>query len=281
VRATSSSPADSAPGLQAGAIRASLEQEARRLLAAARAESIPLCLLGGMAIRLLLGERLDRRFERAIADLDFITTRRAGAAVERLLAAQGWAPERRFNALNGARRLLFEEPAGARRIDIFVGEFRMCHALPLAEHLRAGGETLSPADLLLTKLQIVALNAKDRGDLYALLLGCATDDGTQRSAGSAPGDAAAEGPRRIALARIAALTACDWGLHHTVELNLERLRVGLAETELEAARQRDVEAGIAALARTLAETPKSRAWRLRARIGERRRWYEDPEEIAR
>ena len=31
---------------------------------------------------------------------------------------------------------------------------------------------LPAAELALTKLQIVALNAKDRGDLYALLLAC-------------------------------------------------------------------------------------------------------------
>jgi hypothetical protein len=261
--ATSSSPADG--------IRESLEEEARRLLAAADAESLPLGLFGGMGIRLLLGERLDPRFRREIGDLDFLTTRRAGAAVETLLAAHGWQPARRFNVVNGARRLLFEEPAGARRVDVFVGSFEMCHRLPLPERLNDRGEILPAAELALTKLQIVALNAKDRGDLYALLLACELVD-RDAEPGAEP---------VIDVRRITELTSVDWGLHHTIELNLARLRDGLTETGLADAQRQLLRERIATLADALAQTPKSRAWRLRARVGERRRWFEEPEEVAR
>jgi hypothetical protein len=269
VRATSSSPAEAIPP--------SLEDEARRLLAAADTSSLPLGLLGGMGIRLLLGERLDPRFRRDIGDLDFITTRRAGAAVEALLTAHGWQPDRRFNALNGARRLLFEDPAGARRVDVFVGAFEMCHRLPLLERLDGYGEVLPAADLALTKLQIVALNPKDRGDLYALLLACEVGEGgSEAQAGSARGAAPV-----LDAQRIATLTGGDWGLHHTLELNLDRLRDGLAETELSTSERELLGRRVAALQVALEQAPKSRAWRLRARVGERRRWYDDPEEIAR
>ncbi|HEY3759658.1 MAG TPA: hypothetical protein VGL37_07830 [Solirubrobacteraceae bacterium] len=263
MRATSSSPGES--------IGASLEQEARRLLAAADASSLPLGLLGGMGIHLLLGERLDPHFRREIGDLDFITTRRAGPAVETLLATHGWQPARRFNAVNGARRLLFEEPAGARRVDVFVGHFEMCHRLPLLERLQDRGEILPAAELALTKLQIVALNAKDRGDLYALLLACELSDR----------DRASSGNPAIDVRRITALTGTDWGLHHTLELNLARLRDGLTETALQPASRELLQERIAALGGALEQAPKSRAWRLRARVGERRRWFEEPEEIAR
>ncbi len=265
--ATSSSPGEG--------IRESLEEEARRLLAAADAESLPLGLLGGMGIRLLLGERLDPRFRRAIGDLDFITTRRAGAATETLLSAHGWQPARRFNAVNGARRLLFEESTGARRVDIFVGSFEMCHRLPLHERLEDRGTILPAAELALTKLQIVTLNAKDRGDLYALLLACTLvvpniERDTPRGADPV-----------IDVSRITELTSTDWGLHHTIELNLARLREGLTETGLADAQRELLRERIAALSDALEQAPKSRAWRLRARVGERRRWFEEPEEIAR
>jgi hypothetical protein len=261
--ATSSSPGEG--------IRKSLADEAQRLLAGADADSLPLGLLGGMGIRLLLGERLHPRFQREIGDLDFITTRRAGAAVETMLANHGWEPARRFNAVNGARRLLFEEPAGARRVDVFVGSFEMCHRLPLSERLSDHGEILPAAELALSKLQIVALNAKDRGDLYALLLACELSD-RDRTSGEDPA---------IDVRRVVALTAADWGLHHTLELNLARLGDGLAETALPAAPRELLQERIAALADALAQAPKSRAWRLRARVGERKRWFEEPEEIAR
>jgi hypothetical protein len=263
VHATSSSPAEQ--------IASSLQDEARRLLTAAGAQPVPLGLLGGMGIRLLLGEHMDRRFQRAIDDLDFITTRRAGPAVGALLAAHGWAPERRFNALHGARRLLFAEPDGARRVDVFVGDFQMCHRLPLLERVGERSAVLPAAELALTKLQIVALNDKDRGDLYALLLACEI----------AAEDVTGDGAPAIDARRIAALAAADWGLHHTLALNLARLREGLARSELAATQRELLAQRIAALADALAQAPKSRAWRLRARVGERRRWYEEPEEIAR
>jgi hypothetical protein len=289
VRATSSSPAEE--------IRDSLADEAQRLLAAAAAGGLALGLLGGMGIRLLLGARIDPRFARAIGDLDFITTRRAGPAVEALLSAHGWAPQRRFNAVNGARRLLFEEPGGERRVDVFVGGFQMCHALPLLEGLDGRAAILPAADLALTKLQIVALNAKDRGDLYALLLACQVVEGdgaAEPPRGDRPSREAppveeapeldghpASKPPALDARRIGAVAGGDWGLQHTLELNLSRLREGLAETGLAAAQQELLRERLGALANALERAPKSRAWRMRARVGERRRWYEEPEEIAR
>ncbi|HUN77665.1 MAG TPA: hypothetical protein VMU32_01970 [Solirubrobacteraceae bacterium] len=265
--ATSSSPADSGP----------LDDVARRLLAAASAEGVPLRLLGGVGIRLLLGDRLHPSLRRDVADLDFITTRRAGAAVERLIAAHGWEPRRRFNAVHGAHRLLFDETAGGERhIDVFVGGFRMCHQLPLLERLEERPETLPATDLLLTKLQIVTLNDKDRRDLYALLLGCPV--GADNEAGTASGEIR---PPAIEASRVAALAAADWGLCHTIELNLGRLRDGLRAGALDAEARERIGVQLDALDGAIQAAPKSRAWRLRARVGERRRWYEDPEEVTR
>jgi hypothetical protein len=263
VRAISSSPGEG--------LAESLAEEALALLQAAGAQGVPLGLLGGVAIQLLLGERLEPGLRREVGDLDFLTTRRAGPAVEALLSARGWAPARRFNAVNGARRLLFEDPLRPRRVDVFVGGFQMCHSLPLLERLDGRAAVLSAADLVLTKLQIVALNAKDRGDLYALLLACEI----------AERDVEDDGTAAIDARRIAALAGADWGLHHTLELNLARLREGLADGSLTGEQRALLEGRIAALALVLERAPKSRAWRLRARVGERRRWFEEPEEIAR
>ena len=38
-------------------------------------------------------------------------------------------------------------------------------------------------------------------------------------------------------------------------------------------------ARIAAVLEHIEQAPKSRGWKLRARIGERKRWYELPEEV--
>jgi hypothetical protein len=247
-------------------IRESLIDEARRLLAAARERDVPLRLLGGVAIQMLLAERMDQRFQRESADLDFLTTRRSGRAVEELLASEGWEPERQFNALNGARRLLFEDPPSGHKIDVFVESFEMCHALPLAERLTVREDTLPAAELAMTKLQVVSLNDKDRNDLYALLHAL---------------EVAEHDDDAINAVRISELTSGDWGLHHTFELNFARLREGLAEVGLSEPEQAAVRARIDALHEAIEQAPKSRGWRMRARIGERKRWYEEPEEVDR
>jgi hypothetical protein len=247
-------------------VEQSLAREAVRLLAAAAQRDVPMRLLGGMGIRLRLGERLERCFQRTIDDLDFIAPRRSSHAVEALLAECGWEPERRFNALNGARRLLFHDPESEHKIDVFVEVFEMCHTLPLAERISVHQDTLPAAELLMTKLQVVSLNPKDRSDLYALLDGCEVaehDDGA------------------INMNRVAQLTAADWGLHHTFELNFTRLRDGLAESSLAPEQQVRIERRIGVLASAIERTPKSRSWRMRARVGERKRWYEEPEEVDR
>lgn len=245
-----------------------LHAEARRLGERAEAAGVPMALLGGVAIRLLLGPRMPAPLLRVSDDLDYLTDRRSARRVEQLLGEAGWEPDVQFNALNGARRLVFHDPPTGHKVDVFVDDFEMCHALPLRERLDPAHATLSGADLLLTKLQVVELNAKDRGDLYALLAGLEV----------VVGAAAHDG---IDADRVAGLAARDWGLHHTVEANIRHLRDALGGSPLPPEHHPDVLRRLDALEAAMEAAPKSRGWRLRARVGERRRWYELPEEVER
>ena len=242
-------------------IEPDLEAEARRLLSRIARRDLAMRLIGGMAIRLVAGDRLHPSFERPIQDLDFVVTTRDCKQAQALLSDAGYVADEQFNALNGARRLLYNDLEHGRQIDVFVGSFEMCHELPLADRLAVQPETLPAADLLMTKLQIVQLNAKDRGDLYALL------DSQDIEA--------------LELDWITQLTANDWGLHHTFEINLARLRESLAEQGLEPDRAAGIEARIGAIDEAIQQAPKSRRWKLRARVGERKHWYEEPEEVDR
>jgi len=243
------------------AIEPDLEAEARRLLAAISERGLSMRLIGGMAIKMVAGDRLDPAFERPIQDLDFVVSKRDRKDAQELLRAAGYVGHEQFNALNGARRLLYFDLANDRQVDVFVGSFQMCHALPLAERLDARDDTLPSADLVMTKLQIVELNTKDRGDLFALL-------GSVR-------------PGELEVDRIASLAADDWGLHHTFELNLGRLREGLAELPVDADRKAAILTQLDAIDEAIRDVPKTRRWKVRARIGERKRWYDEPEEVDR
>jgi hypothetical protein len=243
-----------------------LDDECVELMADTDARGLRVRLLGGMAIRRLLGDRLHPAFRRPVNDIDVITTRKDSRALEELLAARGWEPEQSFNALNGARRLLFRDRASIAQVDVFVDAFEMCHALPLADRLDEPGPALPATELLTTKLQIVSLNAKDRSDLYALLLGCEVRDGDHRA---------------LEPSVLGAMAGRDWGLFHTFELNFAHLRTAAGEVGLDATESGTVLDRIDRLEAALDAAPKTRGWKLRARIGERKRWYEDPEEVDR
>jgi hypothetical protein len=240
--------------------------EAERLLTKIAINQIGARLIGGMAIRMLAGERLHPAFERPIQDLDFIVMRRHSRELDALLIEAGYLAQEQFNALYGARRLLYEDPTHRRQIDVFVQSFAMCHELPLADRIADRERTLGPAELLMTKLQIVELNPKDRCDVYALLHSYDVTDG--EGAG-------------IDAGRIVALTANDWGLQHTFELNLNRLRAALTGVPLSRDEASLITHRIDTLARALDDAPKTRKWKLRAKVGERKQWYDEPEEVDR
>jgi hypothetical protein len=236
------------------AIEPDLEREARRLLSAIEREGVDARLIGGMAILLLAGPRMHPRYTREIQDLDFVITKKHRRGTEQLLTAAGYVPEAQFNALNGARRLLFHDETHGRQIDVFVDRFEMCHVLPLTERLTRMPDTLPAAEVLMTKLQIVELNAKDADDARALLL--------EHELGTGHGD-------HVDVQYLGSLVAADWGLWRTVTGTLRQL----------AALRHEVAEPALALVSAFDEVPKTRGWRMRARIGERKRWYELPDEV--
>ena len=245
-------------------IEADVVAEGERLLVRAREVGVVLRLLGGVAIRLRAEGGLSAVFERPYADLDFATTRGDAGGAARLLRAEGYEPHVAFNALHGNERLLFFDEPHGRQVDVFVGAFRMSHAIPLDARLGLEPVTLPLAELLLTKLQIAELNEKDVRDALALLHGhpVGEEDGASVNA-----------------SRIAELCSADWGLWRTFTANLATCREHLGRYALADEERREVAARIDAVAERVEREPKSRAWRLRARIGERKRWYETPEEV--
>ena len=239
-------------------------EEARRLVAAADEAGLRVRLIGGAAVRLHGGADFDPSFVREIRDIDLVTGKGDGRRAEAFLEAQGYVANRTFNAMHGARRLLFYDEGHGRQVDVFINTFEMCHVLPVGEHLDRDPLTIPLADLLMTKLQIVTLNAKDRSDAYAILLG------HELGAGDA---------ECIDAGRIAELCARDWGLYRTSQLNFERLLGALPESGLDDASRGLVAERIAGIVEAMERVPKSVKWKARARVGDRVRWYEEPDEV--
>jgi Uncharacterised nucleotidyltransferase len=239
-------------------------EEGRRVLARADEEGVTLRLLGGVAILLRAPNGLAEPFRRQYQDLDFATERADARACAKLLDELGYEPHVPFNALHGSERLLFFDEPNGRQVDVFVGGFRMSHRVPLEGRLALEPLTVPLAELLLTKLQIAELNEKDVRDAIALLHG--------HPVGTEDGDA-------VNGARLAAVLSDDWGLWRTFTGNLAVCRDRLAGYDLAAEDERLVAERIDALMERIEAEPKTRAWKLRARVGERKRWYETPEEV--
>jgi hypothetical protein len=62
-------------------------------------------------------------------------------------------------------------------------------------------------------------------------------------------------------------------------MNVERVRDGLQFYDIAQEERAAVEHRLERLWERIDAEPKSRAWRLRDRIGDRKRWYEEPEEV--
>jgi hypothetical protein len=181
----------------------------------------------------------------------------------------GYTPNKTLNTLSGDRRQLYYDEVNGRQIDIFIGDFEMCHKLPMVDRvLHVEPLTVPMAELFLSKAQIVELNRKDVLDLLALLLDHKVgpqDDET------------------INVEIIANLCAKDWGLYTTVSMNIEKLNdiltqgdVELDKTQIQTVRKR-----LASLKEAIDAAPKTLWWKLRAKVGTRVRWYDEVEEVRR
>lgn len=244
--------------------RADVVEEARRVAGLAEDGGIPLRLLGGVAVNVRSEEGLDPAFRREYADMDFIAPKGRSAEAQKFFESLGYAPQTRFNALYGRERLLFFDEDHDRQVDVLVGTFRMCHEVPIGRRLDLEPMTIPLAELLLTKLQIIELNEKDVRDSLALLHDHPVEENDGNSVNST---------------RIAELCAADWGLWRTFTANLEDLAGHLDRYDLDGDSKGRISGRVEQLQARIEEEPKPFAWRMRAKIGDRKRWYDLPEEV--
>ena len=239
--------------------------EATGLVRGAAEEGLQLKILGGLGVRVLCPDFPPRL--RAGQDIDLACLGKSRRKIAGHLESAGCEPDRRFNNLNGDRQMYFTAPSG-RPIDVMVDRLSMCHTLDFKPSFGSTTSiTLDPADLLLSKLQIVELNAKDAHDIFHLLSGVRVGRDSARPS--------------IDPDRFGAVLAADWGWWRTVTGNLAKLpdllssQPGLAPPypRFDALTQ-------AKQLHEVGETvPKGLKWKTRARVGDRVRWYELPEEV--
>jgi hypothetical protein len=233
---------------------------------AANARGIPLKLLGGQAVRVLCP--LFPHRARDDQDMDFACVSSKKREVIAFFDERGFMGDSRFNTLHGDRQMYFTTADGKTSVDVVMNKLNMCHVLDFSDRIDRLPDTLDVTDLLLTKLQIVELNEKDVHDLLHLL--------------SAFEVRAGDEPMTIGLDRIGELVCGDWGWWRTVTMNLDKLAqlADGAHHDLLPEARRFEPAEQARAVRAFCEgCHKTVKWKVRARVGDRVRWYELPEEV--
>ncbi|MBS1884730.1 MAG: hypothetical protein JSS97_17415 [Actinobacteria bacterium] len=235
--------------------------EGQAIGAAAVERGIALKITGGVAVAITCPSASRPPLARAYADIDLVGLGSHGGEITALLEGLGYVADVAFNAVNGATRLFFWDEGSERQVDVFLDRVEMCHQIDLRKRLGSDAPTLELADLLLMKLQVFETNEKDYLDILALLV--------DHDFGG--------GPDEIDLGYLAGLAGEDWGLWRTTTMVADRA-ADFADSlpGFEAAAR--VREQVVRFTADLEGAPKTRGWRMRARIGERKRWYELPEE---
>jgi len=252
---------------QGQAERAKFEQELQRIVAAGDAAHLTLRVLGALAFRTHCPQfgYLQEKMGRSYTDIDFAAYARDSKGIRALMAGLGYAEDKEVFVVSEGSRAIFENPQSHIHVDVFYEKLDFCHVIPWNGRLEIDSPTIPLAEMLLEKTQIVQINEKDVIDMIMLFLehGLGEDD-----------------REIINIKRIAKLCAEDWGLWRTVSMNLEKIdKLAQNYDTLNSEHKARVSSQVGEALRLMEAEPKSMAWRLRARVGDRVKWYKDVDEV--
>lgn len=248
----------------------SFTDEARRLVDEANADGITLRVMGATAIKMHCPRfsQLLESMAREISDIDFMALSSDRDRIVQFLLKMGYQfNRRRLMVMRYFGRYIFDDPSNRRVADVFFDQLEMCHTIDFRGRLKVDYPTISLADLLLEKLQIVKITEKDLKDCMVLL--------REHDVSGSDDDC-------INNVYISDLLSKDWGFYYTSNLNLTRIAESLKQySALQESNISDIASKIKALQEQIEKAPKSMGWKMRAKIGPRQQWYRDVEEVER
>ena len=200
-------------------------------------------------------------------DLDLVTYSKFNSKqLEPFFADMGYVPDEgaKHQVHVWAQRQIYHDKSGRLNIDVFFDRLEMSHTIDFKNRLEVDSPTIPLAELLLEKTQIVQINEKDVKDAIILLLGheIADDDHDH-----------------INVKYIASLLSSDWGLYYTTVTNLDKVKLFASKYEqLSDVEKSAIASKVEYLAKRIDEQPKDLKWKMRAKVGTKRKWYNDVEE---
>jgi len=249
-------------------------RSAIRIVEEAQKEGIILRIMGAVGFRIHtphlaeLHKRLNRLNNSALefTDLDLMTYGRFSQKLESFFTALGYPADQhaKYQIHVWAQRHFYHDSSGTFKIDVFFDRLEMSHTIDFKDRLEVDSPTIPLAELLLEKMQILQISEKDIKDAIILLLG--------HEMGEDDAD-------HINAKQIGSVLANDWGLWYTATMNLEKVRLFSAKYgELSESEKDAIASKVDALRKYVEDYPKGTKWKIRAKMGTKRKWYRDVEE---
>ncbi len=252
---------------QDSAERARFLNELQRIINASNDAGLTLRVIGSLAFQIHCPKYgyLQEAMGRAYTDIDFAGYGSQAEGVKALMASLGYVENHQVSLFSEGSRAIFHDTNSDLHVDVFYEKLDFCHVISWEGRLEVDAPTIPLAEMLLEKMQIVQINEKDVIDTIMLLLEHSLGDSDKES---------------INVGRVAYLCAQDWGLWRTTTMNLDKVSQLAQRYDQLTDEQKAFVVSQAkhALDRIEAE-PKPLAWRLRARVGDRVKWYKDVDEV--
>jgi len=247
-----------------------MKEEGPRLVREGTKRGLHIRLLGAIAFQHHCPKYNDltAKLHRQLSDVDFAGYNSERKAIDKMMREFGYADEPMVSALFGHQRMIWDNKSNGLHVDIFFDKLEMNHDIPFTGRLELEEMTIPLADMLLEKMQIVHINEKDIVDTIMLL--------REHTIGNSAA------PETIDAGYIAELLSNEWGFYYTFTTNLKNVEDRLnLYPELTEEDRADVSKKIHELLSILDKQPKALAWKLRARVGPKTKWYKDVEDVRR
>ena len=267
--------------------------ESKAITEAAKNEGLTLRIIGGLGIALHcqqfieFAKKLGRTGTGVIkgqeySDLDFIAYRKQRDKVKEFFGKIGYVKRRATLSSAASERQIYYHPKGWFYVDVFFDQLLVAnHPVDFRGRLELDYPTITVTDMLLEKVQMwEAFGVKDLKDCMFLLKAHDVKEHSEK-----------EG---LDASYIAKILAQDWGFWYTAITNLQNIRRFISEldklgseTQINPALITDDERSginqkINALLSRIETEPKSFGWKMRAKVGTKKQWYnhvESPETV--
>jgi hypothetical protein len=247
--------------------REKFEGELKRIIEASDEAGIILRVIGSLAFQMHCSEYgyIQEAMGRAYTDIDFAAYRKQSKEIKELMEGLGYTENREVFIVSEGERSIFDKPDTGLHVDVFYEKLDFCHVIRWEGRLEVDSPTIPLAEMLLEKMQIVQINEKDVIDTIMLLLEHPFGDIDKET---------------INIKYVAELCSNDWGLWRTTTMNLDKVRqLAHSYEQLKDEQKEHVESQVTSALERIESEPKSLAWRLRARVGDRVRWYKEVDEV--